>query len=82
MTTINDLTAELQELLPLELNIQIPDAETDLIKTGIIDSFGLVNLLFLIERRWGIKISVDQLELGHFRTVKGIAAFIETAQSR
>jgi acyl carrier protein len=82
MTTVNDLTAELQELLPIELNIQIPDAETDLIKTGIIDSFGLVNLLFLIERRWGIKISIDQLELDHFRTVKGMAAFIETAQSR
>ena len=79
MTTTKALTAELLELIPLELNVQVPGVETDLFKEGIIDSFGLVNLLFLIERRWGIKISVDQLELDNFRSVKSIASFIESS---
>ena len=82
MTTKNDLVTELQDQIPLELNIQVPDADADLFEEGKLDSFGLVNLLFLIERRWGIQVSIDQLEMDNFRSVKSIAAFIERAQAR
>lgn len=80
MTTTGILELELMEFLPKELNIRVPAIDTDLFKEGIIDSFGLVNLLFLIESRWGIKVSVEQMELENFSTVERIANFIESEQ--
>lgn len=81
MTTSNNLIAELLDVLPSELNIQIPAQDTDLLDEGIIDSFGLVNLMFLMERKWGIRVSVDKMDLDNLRSVERIAAFIESEQS-
>ena len=82
MTTSDNLVAELLSVLPSELNIQIPAEDTDLLDEGIIDSFGLVNLMFLMERRWGIRMSVDKLDLDNMRSVERIAAFIEREGTR
>ena len=80
MNSIEDLTRELAETLPSELNIEIPCPETDLFEEGILDSLGLIDLLLLMERRWGVTVSLDQLEMDNFRTLSRIAAFIERSR--
>lgn len=80
MTTQPDLEAEVIEVLSSELNLRIPAPDTDLIAEGILDSFGLVNLMTLLDRRWHVKVSTDKMELDNFRSVDSIAGFISSEQ--
>jgi acyl carrier protein len=72
--------AELKEKLTAifsdHLNIDAPTAETDLLATGMMDSLALVELLVRLEQSFGVQISVDDLELDHFRSIDSIARFV------
>ena len=74
---IAGLQQELMMLLADTLNIAIPAADTDLLATGIMDSLALVEVLMQLEARYGIRISADNLDFEHFRTVAGIASFVD-----
>ncbi len=66
----------IRELFVEALNIEVPSAETDLIESGLLDSLALVELLFEIERRFEVDLSLDELEIENFRTVDRISQFI------
>jgi acyl carrier protein len=59
-----------------KLHIEVPSMETDLMETGILDSLTLVELLFHIEQELGLKISLETLDLDHFRSIARIAAYL------
>lgn len=80
MTTV-ELTDELMEVLPKELQIRIESVTCDLFANGTLDSLGLVDLWFLMEQRWGVRVEIDQMELDNFRTVERIAEFIRNEQA-
>ena len=61
------------------LRVQVPSDETDLIDGGLLDSLALVELLFQIEREFGIEVSLDDFDIESFRTVARIGQFIERA---
>ena len=50
----------------------------DLLALGVIDSFGIVELVGFLEERFGIAIDDDDLTPEHFSTVEGIAAFVDS----
>ncbi len=58
------------------LHIEVDSIDTDLIETGVIDSLALVELIFQIEKEFGIDIRLDEIGVESFRTVKGIADLI------
>jgi acyl carrier protein len=47
--------------------------QTDLLEDGILDSLLLVDLIFEIEDRAGVRLGSDQVSPAHFRTVSAIA---------
>ncbi len=59
-----------------ELNLEIDSTDADLLESGAIDSLQLVELLFQIEQRFGIEISIDSLEIDNFRSIDAIAKFV------
>ncbi len=67
---------ELASLFPEALGIDPPGADVDLIEGGVIDSLALVELLFAIERRFGIEIPPDRLEVERFRTIGRLADLV------
>jgi methoxymalonate biosynthesis acyl carrier protein len=77
MATV-ELTEELVTVLSKELQIRIESTTCDLFANGTLDSLGLVDLWFLMEQRWGVRVEIDQMELDNFRTVERIAEFINT----
>lgn len=81
MTTEQDLKSELVEVLTRELNIKIPSPETDLVSESLLDSFGLVNLIMLLDKQWDVKVSTDKMDLENFRSIERIAAFIESERT-
>lgn len=68
--------ARVARLLATSLHLDIPSVETDLFETGAIDSLAFVELLVGLEREFGVRVSVEDLEIDHFRTIRRITEFI------
>jgi len=72
------LAQQICDLFETELEILIPDVKTDLIEEGLLDSLVFVDLIVGLESHFEIEIPVAELEFDQFRTVTGIAEFIES----
>lgn len=76
-----DTLTQHQQILTIfetNLNLDVPSVETDLIGSGLLDSMGLVELLVSLEQQFSVNISLDKLELDHFRSIESIASLIAT----
>ena len=76
MTLTNASPDRLAALVTQGLQVEIPSPDTDLFETGILDSFGLVSLMAMLEEEYGLRISVADLDLDNFRTLGRIAGFV------
>jgi len=56
------------------------DFDDPLISTGIIDSFGVLEVLAFLEDTFGITIDPTRHELAELETVNRIAALVESAR--
>ncbi|OLE72269.1 MAG: hypothetical protein AUG05_05725 [Actinobacteria bacterium 13_1_20CM_2_66_18] len=78
MPDARNLERLLTTLFSEQLNVQVPSVETDLIETGLVDSLTFVEFLAQLEEGFGIQVSLEDLEIDHFRTISRIAGFIAT----
>jgi D-alanine--poly(phosphoribitol) ligase subunit 2 len=76
------LTRRIAQLFIDRLNTEVPAADTDLFETGILDSLRFVQLLAALEEAFGIRVSVEELEIDDFRNLSRIADFLATKQPR
>ena len=53
------------------------DADADLLRTGILNSLTLANLVVFLEERYGMTVAPAEFELETFRTLRSIAVFVE-----
>lgn len=65
------------ELLSSKLQIEVPTLDTDLMETGALDSMKLVDLLLTIEQEFGIELSLENIELEEFRSVRTIYRMLQ-----
>jgi methoxymalonate biosynthesis acyl carrier protein len=70
------LEARLAGLFERELHLVVPSFDTDLFETGSLDSLAFVDLLLALEKEFGVKISLEDLELDNFRSIARLAKFI------
>jgi acyl carrier protein len=61
------------------LSVAAPAPDTDIIETALLDSLGLVSLLFGIEQEFGVEIALESLEIDDFRTIASIAQLLGAA---
>ncbi|MGH7533780.1 MAG: acyl carrier protein [Gemmatimonadales bacterium] len=81
MTNMNGLRVDLAALFAERLHVEVPSTETDLLATGRIDSVTMIELLLLIEERFGIRIDLAEVDFEHFRSLASIAEFIGAHRS-
>lgn len=72
----DSLQTRLAALLADDLHIAVPTPDTDLLSTGRLDSLGIVELVMQIERRFGVAIEADDLELDNFRSINSLTDFL------
>jgi acyl carrier protein len=72
-------TERVYRLFIEKLDIRVPSEDTDVIEEGLLDSLALVELLFEIEREFGMALPLDDLEVDNFRTARRIGEFIQSA---
>jgi acyl carrier protein len=68
-----------QRLFVETLNTAPPAADADLIDSGVLDSLALVELLFALEREFGVTIPLEELDIDSFRSVGSIADLVAAA---
>jgi acyl carrier protein len=78
MPDSNTLAQQISSLFAEKLHLQVPSLDTELIDTGLVDSLTFVGFLAQLEQEFGIQLSLQDLELDRFRTVRRIAAFVAT----
>src|SRR5688572_2271154 len=76
---VNDANAILERLGTVfveSFHIEVPSPDTDLLETGILDSFQFVELLVQLEQRFGLRIKIDDIDLDDLRTLTQIARLV------
>jgi acyl carrier protein len=69
----------------LEKKSRLPkgfDDASDFIKTGIVDSVGIIKFILEIESRFDIDITETDIESDEFRSVRGLVAMIDRKMTR
>ncbi len=85
MTDTNAIIERLEALFVENFHVEVPSSDTDLLESGILDSFQFVELLFELEQRFGFRIKIETIDLDDLRTLSRIARLVaangEAAQS-
>ena len=72
----SDLTTNIRQLFADHLAIEVPNSETDLIESGLLDSLAMVDLLVHLEREFKFTVVMDELDVEDFRCVQRIADYV------
>jgi acyl carrier protein len=59
----------------------LPDRNTSLFATGVLDSFSLVDFVALLESECGIKVADAELRPENFDTLARVENFVERARA-
>jgi D-alanine--poly(phosphoribitol) ligase subunit 2 len=73
---IKELAGAIQEILSEKLLVEVDSPGSDLLQAGLLDSLALIQLLVHLEERFGVKISLDELEIEDLRSIHSIARLV------
>ena len=76
MNNATEVIERLNTLFADTFHIAVPTAQTDLLDSGILDSFQMVELIFQLEQHFGLRVNIDEIELDHLRTLERIAGLV------
>jgi acyl carrier protein len=75
----NVIVDRLGALFAESFHIEVPSPDTDLLESGLLDSFQFVELLAQLERQFGLRLRIDDIELDDLRTLERIAGMVSTS---
>ena len=78
--TENAIIERLGSVFVESFHMEVPAADTDLLESGILDSFQMVQLLFELEQRFGLRIKLEDIDLDDLRTLSRIARVVSAAR--
>lgn len=70
------IVERLGALFAQSFHIEVPSPDTDLLESGILDSFQFVELLAQLEQHFGLRLRIDDIELDDLRTLSRIARMV------
>ncbi len=76
MQDVNAIIERLGTVFVESFHIEVPSPDTDLLETGVLDSFQFVELLVQLEQRFGLRIKIDDVDLDDLRTLTRIAQLV------
>jgi len=76
MADASALEARIRQVFRDQLKLEVPSADTDLFETAALDSMMFVDLLVHLEREFGVKVALEDIEFDHFRSIERITEFV------
>lgn len=80
MTNTDSMIERLDALFAEKFHVEIPSPDTDLLESGILDSFQFVELLLCLEQNFSLRIKIDDIDLEDLRTLARIARLVDANQ--
>jgi len=77
----SEVKAAVREFINGSVNIEAFGDDENLFETGIVNSLFAVELMTFIERRFGIEVGADDLDIENFKSISATAAFVQRKQS-
>ena len=77
MTHDNDIIERLGALFSEQFHIEVPSPDTDLLDSGILDSFQFVELLLQLEQNFNLHFKLDSIDLEDLRTITRISRLVQ-----
>ena len=71
----------IQNIFSQVLYREVQSPQVDLFETGLLDSMGLVELLFNLEQQFGFQPDISHLDLDQFRSIESIANLVESSSA-
>jgi methoxymalonate biosynthesis acyl carrier protein len=71
-----DVKDIIRSFLVRSINIPEIDEEEDLFATGLVNSLFAVQLTTFIEKKFGIEITADDLDIQNFKSLSAAASFV------
>jgi acyl carrier protein len=78
-TVQDDIRRFISRTFLFEFGTEVRD-DTDLFDTGLIDSYGFIELVKFLEQTYGIGLSVDDLASPEMATLQGITRLVADRQ--
>jgi len=72
----NAIIERLGAVFTESFHIEVPSPDTDLLESGILDSFQFVELLLQLEQNFNLRIKIDDIDLEDLRTLARIARLV------
>jgi D-alanine--poly(phosphoribitol) ligase subunit 2 len=69
----------IQNIFSQILYREVESPQVDLFETGLLDSMGLIELLFNLEQQFGFQLDITHLDLDQFRSIESIANLVESS---
>ena len=66
----------LREFISRSVRIDALDDDENLFESGIVNSLFAVQLMTFVERRFGIEVGMDHLDIENFKSISATAAFV------
>ena len=70
-------TETLFKLFRVSLNVEVASEDTDLFEERLLDSLSLVELLLQLEQQFQVTVSIEDLEIDDFSSIRRIDQFLE-----
>lgn len=78
----SQLRERISALFAEKLSIDPPGPDVDLIDEGLLDSLMFVELVFNLEKSFGVRLSLDEVEIADLSSVGKIAAFVASTRAK
>ena len=82
MAQLSSLRDRIRKIFCEKLHIDPAADEVNLFEDGALDSLMFIDLLLHLEQDFGVKITLENLEIEHFNSVAKIAEFIAAANGQ
>ena len=70
------LDTRISQLFVSDLNLDVASPDTDLLEAGIMDSALAVEVLLVLEERFGVDIPIEELDVDDLRSIRSIAGLV------
>ncbi len=72
--------AVIRDYILENIGIQEMDDDFDIFEAGIVNSLFAIELMTFLERAFAIKVTMDDLDMGNFKSVNAASQFIRQKQ--
>ena len=64
------------------INVPNVDNDVNLFESGLVNSLFAIQLMTFVEKSFGIKVTMDDLDLNNFSSVNAISTFVKHKQAK